>query len=1253
MVSLKFAIFVLFTFSGVIAPPGGEGLNVVDIKKLLTIKYDGVCDAQYMTNFHHVFFMKSFFNYELRPSLSFTLLNKEIVEEMKKFQDILEQFIRSIQTEIADQSKYTGFYLSNKLGFLMEKANLITEHPISEAVQQQNDPRLESDRQNLRAELLVTQLDLSYLQNAKKQYIQALKGEENAHVEAFSKQLVPVLHSIFKYVLKNYKEQVEDPNMTYIIDFFNVFGTLLEDKDFAELILGYLVGHDPKPVFQEPSHPEFIKDENLYKIDNLDNSPYKPIITVDKLFEFVDPSMRDIKSIISNFNEKYTHHPEFLPFFDIKKKSNPLTMSDTEKLNKVTERAHKYIYYVYVHFRNEGKVPKGKNLGEVADILYEELLNTECYNSEKETCHLSKLIPPSKFNKYFVIMLTLLKPETKHKGEFKAPEVKKITEMGMNLGIEEASKYVPTIADTFKGFSNSRDKSIATQVFNEIEDQLNTAAKELKTELNYADVPKEFKNIKTLTDKEHEKLQEIISKGFPELINAAKPLTEEELEMKPEKIKLPNLETVEKNLEVLKNFADEQPEPQKTLIDSVIKDTVEKMNGKYAEHDIPEEYEEKIQKINKKLNDRITTDIIKKSNLNDMSGFIKYLTYTINETIKTKTNREEKRIPFFRDPKYESLRQLDVYVFYYLALKQKYGEQEARTTIKYAKSAFDDDLFYDFEFSTIIVNQEAGLLYLSRFFSLFSQFESNQVANDDKHEPHSQNSNPKYVSSFNKLYKFICDQRLNGELLHQDAETVQLKYLTICFEGQYDFVMTGVDSIDPKGVYEENKIHHPCHLSYGDLSEIYPFYILHAYQYNSKVIDLHNFLFNQKNSKYFLVNIHKFYNYLRDSPNSDLQVLYYQFCKDVSVKDSLCYGKEIYDIFVKLVSENKLDSRELATVFKNLFIEKLKEIQVHFENDEKRFRNMIWNILSGLGEKETGGENTSNHALHSMIYDAALLNFKTLTFEENYVSENPDVADQLKHYVALKYALSSQEPPLSLKVSKGVDYLIKGGKHVDLITKPNFNVGIGKFFIDYTTTIEYQKEILDLFISHKAVQNIFIWGPKENSDYFRIQNEVTHLQSVPQFADQIVNYIKVNLIKAPKVDVNPAPQIKSVKLGLPGPNRKQVGIVSQKQIATTAVKMTEEKLKPENPNNQPEFSKIEAEFAEDEEELVYAGYNSYNSNSHIESQLHKSMSGSSSNEGQLIVVNTDDFTHAVAKQIVQNELLTQNKKLLRRRLVVL
>ncbi len=635
-----------------------------------------------------------------------------------------------------------------------------------------------------------------------------------------------------------------------------------------------------------------------------------------------------------------------------------------------------------------------------------------------------------------------------------------------------------------------------------------------------------------------------------------------------------------------------------------------------------------------------------------MSGFIKYLTYTIKETIKTKTNREEKRIPFFRDPKYEHLRQLDVYVFYYLALKEKYGE-EARTTIKYAKSAFDEDLFYEFEFSTTIINQEAGLQYLSRFFSLFSQFESNQVANNDKLEPHSQNSNPKYVSSFNKLYKFICDQRLNGELLHQDAETVQLKYLTICFEGQYDFVMTGVDSIDPKGVYEENKIHHPCHLSYGDLSEIYPFYILHAYQYNSNVKNLHNELFNKEDSQFFLVNIHKFYNYLRDSPKTALQVLYYNFCQDVSAKDSLCYGKQIYDIFVKLVSENKLSSLETATVFKNLFIEKLKEIQVHFGKDEKRFRNMVWNILSGLGEKETGGENTSNHALHSMIYDVALLNFKTLTFEENYVSKNPDVAEHLNLYVALKYSLSSQEPPLSLKISKGVDFLINQGKHVDLITKPNFNVGIGKLFVDYTTTIDHQKKILDLFISHKAVQNIFIWGPKENSEYFQIQNEVNHLQSVPQFADQIVNYIKANLIKAPKTDVKPAPKGKSGKPGLSLPNKKQVGIVSQKQIATTAVKMTEEKLKPEKPNNQPQFIKIEPEFAEDDEELVYAGYNSYNSNSNIESQLHKSMSGSSSNEGQLIVVNTDDFTHAVAKQIVQNELLTQNKKLLRRRLVVL
>lgn len=1254
MVSLKFAIFILFSFSGVIAPPGDENLNVVDIKKLLTVTYDGVCDGQYMTNFHHVFFMKSFFNYELRPSQDFPLLNREIVEEMKKFQGILEGFIRSIQTEIAEQSKYTGFYLSNKLGFLMEKASLITEHPMTELSksQQQEDKKLESDRQNLRAELLVTKLDITYLENAKKQYVQALNGEEKAHVGAFQKELLPVLNSILKYVLKNYRKHSEEPEMRYVIDFFNVFGSLLGDKEFAEMILGHLVGHEPKPIFKDPSHPEFIADEKLYKIDNLESSPYKPIIAVDKLFEVVDPSLRVIENIVSRHNEKYTHHPEFLSFFDIPKKENPLKLNDPVKLKKVTDKGHKYIYYVYAHFRNEGKIPKGKSKKEVVDILYDELLNTKCYTTEAKTCNLSQLIPPSKFNKYFVIMLTLLKPETSHPTGFSQPEIKKITETGIDLGIEEASKYVPAITDTFKDFTNSRDKSIATAVFNEIEDKLNEAAKDLQIKIDSIDDPKDFNDIKKLVEKEQDKIQDVINKGFPELIKAVKPTIEKDQNIKPEDIKLPNFDIVDKDIEVLKNFADEQPEPQKTILDAIIKDTVGKLNDNFANDKSPEEDIEKIQQINKKLNDRIAITIAKKSNLNDMSGFIKYLTYTIQETIKSNTNREERRIPFFRDEKYESLRQLDIYVFYYLALKEKHGEEEARQTIMYAKSAFKEDLFDAFELGTTIINQQAGLEYLSRFFSLFSQFESNQVANEDeKLEPHSQNSHPKYVSSFNKLYKFICDQRLNGEMMHEDVDTIQWKYMDLCLKNQHHFITTGQDLIDPEGKYEELQEHHPCHLSYGDLSEIYPFYILHAYQFNANVKNLHNELFNSEHSELFLVNIHKFYNYLRDSPKTTLHVLYNNFCHDVTIKDSLCYGKEIYDIFVKLISENKLSSLETASVFKSLFLEKLKEIKGHFGGDEKRFRNIIWNILSGLGEKTTGDEYTSNHALHSMIYDVALLNFKTLQYEATYVSKNPEVADHLNKYVALKYFLSSQESPLSLKISKGVDYIIEKGDHVDLISKPTFMAGIGKLFVDYTTSIVNQKKVLDVFISHNEVQNIFIWGPKENSDFFRIQKEVENLSTVPQFGSQIINYINLNLRKAPKVDVTPVKGVVT-KPVLPLPKKKQIGIVSKMTTTQTTVKKMEEKLQPEKQSEQPIIGQGEDEFAE-EDDLVFAGYNTINTNGKIESKLHKSPSTGKGKDGQLTVVNSDDFTHAIAKKIVQNNLLEDIKKLLRRRLVVL
>lgn len=1147
MANLKFVTVLFLSYMAIQSPYSRDELDlssVVFMNQLLSISFDNVCDRAFLTNFHRIFNLKSFVNYEARPRAKFPEITGLIKSEIHSFIDVLKKGIKLMEKEIPEIDKFPHRYIPTKLNHLMSSVNTITGYMPKTSTMAALDlatfSKKADDLKDMKAELLVKNPDLVYLTDAKEQYLNALEdnGGKLYDLHDFQENLLPTLRRILYHVLGVFKQtgKLDPVKLDYLINFFNVFGTLIPDDQYAQMVLEFLVGTDPMPKFKDPAHPDFFKNPELFNLDNQSQNPYQPIIGMDKLFHTVDGNHRNLRNIINAYKGGYSFHPDWIKFFDIEGKKNPLTHEDPNMLEKITQKGHRYIYYLYAHYRSLNEIPRGANLPEVAQILYDKLLENSCFLERKDKCPLNLLIPQNKFNKYYIIMLTLLKPQVKTNEGYTPEEVQKIMKNNAALGMEEANKYIPSIKASFPQFEEAHTTATMNEVANQITELIGDELEEkdphtekvippIKLGENEEEDPKSSKfdtNPAPITDPNHQKLEEILEKKD-------KKIQEKVEKLIPGFFTPPNQndpEEMEKKLDqVTKVLTTALGLDNKPAI-PVIRVAKKAINNfiKSKEAGTPE-YKEFVSQVKKTYTQTITTNIHNLYPIFDNSGFVRYLLYTIRMIENEQTNRNDKELQnFFNFPTFNRIRLMDIIVFVYYTKYFETRETNPDYADEWVQNTFmpqtQGQLLYEIMESEEFMNSETSVTMMAKYMSIFEHFEYGKTKGIEEAF-----GRDNFGSTFNHIYKFIIETRMFMRYVDSHPDKALWKSLKYCINKKHDDILSNKSFFTDmeRSLNDPNKeiqtdysgivYPSPCRQSYADLNEIYPFIAVHLHANDENMVFRHAKFMESKQVK-VIIKSDIFYRYVYEEKNSDLSTLFTSFCGND--KSSLCYGYDTFTKVVTIIKDGKTIGSLSNDISKRQFIvEKLKELKIHLESDPDTFYFMYWNILSGMTSWETKYQ--SSYELSHHFGEIALLEFKEIMSSEQIKEklDNNTVIDMLSKYLALRFSSEQPNSTKEFKYRQAFNIFSKDETMKSLIMLGgNYNPHIARLFANNVINFEAYQRLAKIIVEAGQLPSVFIFSNGFTGMEMQIFNTFNEKHKPSEIGNLIIAFLKDDLEKS-------------------------------------------------------------------------------------------------------------------------------------------
>lgn len=308
----------------------------------------------------------------------------------------------------------------------------------------------------------------------------------------------------------------------------------------------------------------------------------------------------------------------------------------------------------------------------------------------------------------------------------------------------------------------------------------------------------------------------------------------------------------------------------------------------------------------KVINDKFNKKLLDESKITDSTPFVKYLEYSILRQDKNIIVGKPKN--FFSDARFNGLRNLDLYLFYYCVIKKTSSNVEQAPGVLALKMLNVD--MEDLASSQFYSQFRSSFQYMTRFFDLFEFFETKTGLSTE------QNREAKHAKTFDLLYKFLLNIRYTNNFMIPDPEFVLWNTLEFCLQDRYNRVIhgdrnqhgedeEGSITIDAEELFdyeggsgyssdgeEITYIMDPCTLTYSELNRVYPIALMKLYSDNDGYLDSHIAQFQE--GELAQINTNKFFEYLRDSSSQNLINIQFQnFCSP-GVEIQICDAQRAY-----------------------------------------------------------------------------------------------------------------------------------------------------------------------------------------------------------------------------------------------------------------------------------------------------------------------------------------------------------------------
>lgn len=1054
--------------------------NIIVTKgQMVVLNYNSICQQKHMVNFNRVVFVKAYINYEVNPNVFLDKLNEKQIKLLTNYRQSVKQFLDHIDQELVTLARLPPWYLEVKFHTLLKRAyeDLGTPEVVQNLLQNiLNEPGVGPSLENLQGRLAVERLDLQYLRDAKSQLVAQRKNPTfHPSTDNFVNMLPPTLSKILHFV-RNTPSTGPNSN-EYLINFFNVFGRIVPVKQYHDLVLKFFTHHLPsQPTFQDSAHPVFLTDPEIYNIPALDQIPQAKIVKIDRTFHHPHKEFNQIEGVLGVHEPSYSYHPNWLNFFKFEQREIPLKGTPEQKA-EIAKEGFKNIYYVYAHLRHEKRIPPefDNEPTKIPDLLYDFILDTQCYATQESPCELANLIPTQTFSRNYIVMLTLLKPFTSRTGKFDPKDIEKMAQKSYDLGVADAEKNIENLQINVKEFQNIGDK----KKLNLVEDAFKvTHGPKLKSQ---AEGPGHKKPLKSQLRKDKmPELRKVFDENFT-TIKDTEPTKTEKVEKFVESIK------------VMLDKAEEKDDDFSYLLTNLIGEKIVEFEKKALNiQDIEDEDLIPVYEAHQKAFDWSVKRIVDKFKITESSPFFKYLSYTILN--KMLDNANDFGPGVFRNPVHIEMRQRDIYLFYYrvklnslLKNKDFTGVDELKSFISSREGLNVEDMETDFYF----LHYQSSFEYMIHFMDLFKYFENLHVdskdqTSEDVSQSRNGNSGTEYAHIFDRLYKFLIDVRVENKFDLENPLKFAYDRLLFCLDRYSNFIIKGeelpqttLDEFKPPEEMEEEekedaknlyiKYNQPCKQTYSNMFTFYYFLMLEAYSKHEEVVSTHqNFL-----QTHVIVRTDEFYEYLAFS-KTDINNRFTDFCTNSN--DYTCLGEQLYRSFKEFLVGAKDGSLDVNSFVK----EKVYMSKLMTNQQMSMSQTILWDIMSGVSRFLKKGAND---------YEALqkILTFKDLTYQAESGAREQTVLgipienkQVLAQYLALRYYRkldSANDREYDQKIASGVDYLIENTS--DLTAELNSlgcpRVNVIKFLLVFSRKFANVQKVVRTLISLNDFTDFFLW----------------------------------------------------------------------------------------------------------------------------------------------------------------------------------
>lgn len=1021
----------------------------IDRLPLLTLDYSGICNDDIIQHFRSVHFLKNFLNLEFYSKSHPFDTMKKVSTNLAKYVSEVEAYLSTLKKEQQTLPQYPMHYLSAKFLYLMNKArkrcNLeklpetdsVMEQGGEEAMRGKFDGIFELKRKILDLNFLIAARDQLLMSREKPTYedtdgsLKEVEGGE-AYAAAF-KPFMDNLHDTLANILKTLQEKSDTNAITqredYIINFFLVFGELISAQDFGQMVLEHVVGADKKLKFNDHTAPKMLQNLALY-YDPQEGGSHKLILVVDELFFHVNPELKNPLKILQRKNIYYTHHPEWMKFFDLDGK-RPHSPLDKELPNHddFFDNGHKYIYYFYVDQRLKGMVPESpmedpeQQIQRVANILHDKLLTSECFKGTVDDCTFAQLIDRKDYAKYYLTMLVLLRGAAKIPGdELTDDQLRKVIEVGTNGGLEQLNIGTKPIAKALPTFAQKKGQMMSSKLGDKISNLLgrtsaNKVSLDQETPLDADEVFNELADAEKILQKKDE-----IKKDLVDAIKQTMPSLDKDST---------DPDVVEQQLQDLTSLVETMPQmtnDQRIFIAETVKEKYQVIRNR-----VPLQAGSKnganLDKLRVKIKDDVIRNIIQRTGAKVKLGFLEYLSDTLTQQY-FQQNKNKHITNYFNNQDYNFLRELDIFIFYYnvkiMMNPDKVKEVRDEIQKKYQKINFD---FFSDE--KLLFEYEQSLLFMGSFLSFFDNYKISNLG-QEKH------CGLDHIQLFHKVYFFFLDLRsyvlkagkartLVGNYrefvitsLHRCTKSTYLQtvvstnkeesafYTTRFLPSEYCRLSRDAENTELQGnVLQawakrtktkidnfENKMknyrvdNRICQHNFAFYAEIYPLLLTYVASNSPTPVLVAGQMFTGVHlPKVQLVNLHSFFRYLSDqNEQHPARQMHNTFCSisidgetfrkvlKLKQKDSfevsksvICSGHKDYVDVGKYLKDLKTPSIQTSKVMIKNVLELFSNFKAEGRENLESVLFRIWDQVAWVGQSDSGPRSETTADLSAII----------------------------------------------------------------------------------------------------------------------------------------------------------------------------------------------------------------------------------------------------------------------------------------------